>query len=206
MANIGILTFDGVDDLDFVGVACVLGKASELSGSGLTTTIISCLGRDHVISAGGLRIGCESNHGKLVDYDALVFPGGRAAQLVQPSVTFQTSLRDAIRRGTAIYSVCSGAFILAKCGVLPGRKVAIHADKGEALALAGNCTPMIGIVQDEKIWSIGGPEETGCPKSISMGFLILEHFHPAIVSYVRKRLEIFPIAPAKAGLDCIEVQ
>jgi transcriptional regulator GlxA family with amidase domain len=205
VAHIAILAFDGVDDLDFVGVACVLGKASELAAGTLRMTVISCLGSDYAITAGGLRMSCESNHGGLSDYDALVFPGGRAAQRVRPPVPFQASLREAMQRNTIICSVCSGAFILAGCGLLSGRKVAIHADKRQALARAGGCIPMGGIVRDDRIWSIGGQEKNGCPKSIVMGFLILEHFFPAIVEQVRRRLEIFSVyAPAESLSDCCE--
>lgn len=198
MAHIGLLAFDGVEDLDFVGVACVLRKASELADETPRMTVISCLGSDHAITAGGLRMNCETNHGKLSDYDALVFPGGTAAQWVRPPVPFQASLREAKQRNTIICSVCSGAFILAGCGLLSGRKVAIHADKRQALARAGSCIPVGGIVRDDGIWSIGGQEENGCPKSIVMGFLILEHFHPAIVGHVRRRLEIFSCTPAES--------
>ncbi|WFU25157.1 DJ-1/PfpI family protein [Bradyrhizobium sp. CB1717] len=200
MAHIGVVAFDGMDDLDFVGVACVLQKASELVAATPRLTVISCLGIDLAITAGGLRVNCEINHGRLREYDALVFPGGRAAQWVRPSMSFQASLREATQQETIICSVCSGAFILAGCGLLSGRKVAIHADKKDALALAGGCIPMGGIVRDGKIWSIGGQKENVCPKSIVMGFLILEHFHPAIVGQVRRRLEIFSTRTPADGL------
>jgi hypothetical protein len=112
VVTIGIFVFDGVDDLDFVGIVFGLGKASEPSTAAPAMTVMSCLRRDHAITAGGLRMDCDAYDGSLSNYDALFF-GGKKAQQVRPLAAFHVFLRKAMRCGTIVYSVPVHSFLRA---------------------------------------------------------------------------------------------
>lgn len=58
--------------------------------------------------------------------DILVVPGGPDAELTAANAETQRQVRGAAARAGHVASVCSGAFILAACGLLDGKRAATH--------------------------------------------------------------------------------
>lgn len=128
--QIGILVFPEVEVLDFAGPFEVFGVASRIAGRVLgvhAPFAVSLIGA----SGGAL----QARHGlKVVPHacfhnapalDLLVVPGGIVDQpLADPATLAWIRHQDA---GTALTaSVCTGAFILAKLGLLDGLAITTH--------------------------------------------------------------------------------
>ncbi|WP_093802703.1 GlxA family transcriptional regulator [Streptomyces sp. Wb2n-11] len=66
------------------------------------------------------------------DADTIVVPGVPAEQIPHPRVV--RLLREAVGEGTRVASICTGAFVLARAGLLEGRRATTHWRFAEALA------------------------------------------------------------------------
>jgi len=197
METIGIVVFDGVDDLDLVGVASVLGKAKVCNGTAGGLMLIPTTECDSVTTGAGLKIenlGCWKDAARCC---ALVFPSGAAAVEAEMAPAFASAARRAANSSTLLCSICSGAFLLSKLGLLAGHHVAVHAKHRSLIESLSACHAHNGFVKDGALWSIGGMQDSGYPKSIAMGIVLLEHFWPGLVEDVLARLEL-----PKRRVDC----
>lgn len=86
-------------------------------------------------ATGGLRITAEAGLEMLPRAGTIVIPSWRTDG-APPSPAVKQALSDAYGRGSRLVSICSGAFLLAACGFLAGRRATTHwlyADKLQAL-------------------------------------------------------------------------
>lgn len=105
----------------------------------------------------------------------------------------RTLLRWA-RRARRIGSVCSGAFLLARCGLLDGHRVATHWDACAALARAfpAVCVDAEALyVNDGRLWTSAGVT-TGIDMALA---LVAQDLGPAIAGDVAKRLVLYARRP-----------
>ena len=192
MAVVGIVAFDGVDDLDLVGVRSVLIKSLGCPDqlNRIETVIVADTDKRLVTSASGLMIQSQADWSCVSCCDAIVLPGGATAEQFDPPNSLQEQLRYAVKSGTPIYCVCSGAFILAKSGLAVGRRLAVHSRKRKALEQQGRCRTACGLLSDGTMWTIGGDSDRGGVKGVEIGFLVLSHFNKPAVGYVESRMEL----------------
>lgn len=116
--RIGILLFDGAEELDAVGPWEVLAHwTRELPGDGWEVLTYSADG-EGVTCAKGLRLLVDHSEATRPPLDVLLVPGGEGtrALLAQPDVLER--VRTAAPLTT---SVCTGALVLAAAGMLRGR-------------------------------------------------------------------------------------
>jgi transcriptional regulator GlxA family with amidase domain len=122
--QIGILVFDEVEELDFVGPLEVFGVASRLKG-GIGIVTLSKNGRQ-IRGRYGLRIQPDCSFADCPRLDLLIVPGGKGAREQvrhdEESIAFVTAHAS---RGS-IASVCTGALVLAAAGILDGKKATTH--------------------------------------------------------------------------------
>ena len=124
---VGIYLFDEVEVLDFGGPFEVFSTASRLyPGTPKPFQVITIgLGSPSIIARGGLRVHASHTTESHPHIDVLVIPGGVvSAQLERPEVIDWIALNAP--RSTLTASVCTGALLLAKAGLLDGKTVTTH--------------------------------------------------------------------------------
>lgn len=122
--RVGILLYDGVEELDAVGVYEVLGKAKQLHPQ-LDLTVRMRAHKETITAALGLKMLAHDVRPDFGDLDLLIVPGGPGRKDVMQDFDL---LRKILNFGTEkpIASVCTGAVILKEAGLLAGRKATTH--------------------------------------------------------------------------------
>lgn len=128
MLNVGVFIYDKAEELDFVGPYEVFQAAGHFAQDhGFDGTSVFTVARtaDPIATAGGLRV---LPHHTIDDHphiDLLVVPGGDSSgPVADPDVIAWVAKVAAEARLTT--SVCTGAYVLGKAGLLAGRKATTH--------------------------------------------------------------------------------
>ena len=128
---VGILLFPEVEVLDFAGPFEVFSVAARLSGrdpgrSGPAFTVATVAETAGVVVARhGLQVVAGHGFGDAPAFDLLIVPGGVVTEPLGNAATL-SYVRAASARAKLTASVCTGAFILAKAGLVAGRRVTTH--------------------------------------------------------------------------------
>lgn len=124
--KVAIVLFDGVEEIDYAGPIEVFGA----SGSTILTVGLS---KAPVTSVYGLRVIPQYDAADLPDVDVLVVPGGGIAEAWKDPKLLAWIKERSAKAGVTM-SVCSGAFILGKAGLLNGRQVTTTSAMRDELA------------------------------------------------------------------------
>ncbi len=156
-----IVIFDGVDELDVIGVHEVLARARRL-GAELEPRLVVLPQRSRTVTAAhGVRLWAESALSQSADL--LVIPGGgwslpQSAGIRREidSGELPAAVARAHQRGAIIASVCTGAMALAAAGLLQGRRATTHRSALAALGAAGAITVPDRVVDQGSLVTSGG--------------------------------------------------
>ena len=103
---------------------------------------------------------------KVDDYDAILFIGGPGAYNYFDNPTCHQIAKDAVEKGKVLGAICSAPAILAKAGVLDGKKATVwssNIDKSLVKILQNNGAEYASglvVVTDGRIVTADGPEAT----------------------------------------------
>lgn len=109
-------------------------------------------------ATGGLYVCPEAGLEMLAQAGTIIIPGWRSDGAAPPAAVKQ-ALLEAYARGARLVSICSGAFLLAACGLLAGRQAATHwlyADRLQALYPDVEVKPDVLYVDEEQILTSAG--------------------------------------------------
>jgi transcriptional regulator GlxA family with amidase domain len=131
MIAIGILLFDQIEALDFAGPYEVFTTASRVHKRQQPTAVdpfkvFSVAATiDAVRSRAGLRVLPDYKFTTCPVIDVLIVPGGVIDDQLESPLTINW-LRANAAGCTLVASVCTGAFLLAKAGLLDGKTATTH--------------------------------------------------------------------------------
>jgi len=124
VTTVGILLFDGAEELDFVGPYEVFTMAAV--GREDLRTLTLAEGSDPVRCAKGLRVIPEAALDEAPPLDVVLVPGGDGTRREADNARLLEWLRSAADRAAWTTSVCTGSFLLAAAGLARGRRITTH--------------------------------------------------------------------------------
>lgn len=95
---------------------------------------------------------------RAAEYDAVVFVGGEGALEHVGSRSAWRLAREALDRGKVLAAICMAPLILARAGLLRGRRVTAWPDVREEVARAGAIVVDDPVVVDERLVTADGPK------------------------------------------------
>lgn len=141
MTRIAVALFYGAEELDWAGPWEVLSSWAALArgtGSAETVSVVTVADSlDPVTCAKGLRVLPHTTWAELGPIDVLVLPGGMGTTALETDAVWLERLRDLVRDGALVVSVCTGALVVAAAGLLDGRAGTTHWASLDDLAAAG---------------------------------------------------------------------
>ena len=177
--TVGILIFDGVEVLDFAGPFEVFsrtrltpGAESRRSDDSAPFSVFTVAkSRASIRTTGDLEVVPHHGFADAPPIDLLLVPGGFGTRaLVDDAPTL-----DWIRRVSATArkttSVCTGALLLAKAGLLAGRRATTH---WGALDLLDGMGAGVAVDRERRVVDDGVITSAGVASGIDMAFYVVE--------------------------------
>jgi transcriptional regulator GlxA family with amidase domain len=124
--NIAIVVFPDVQSLDVVGPTEVFSLAARIAGAAYRVTVVSTDGRPVRSSSGLLITPDRALRAMRGPIDTLIVAGGIGVEAADRNEALIRWLRGAARRSRRVCSVCTGAFLLARTGLLDDRRATTH--------------------------------------------------------------------------------
>ncbi|WP_085580994.1 MULTISPECIES: GlxA family transcriptional regulator [unclassified Pseudomonas] len=190
--TVAIVVFPGVQSLDVTGPMDVLAEAGRflapedhyrLEVIGTETGPVRC--------SNGLALTPDRHFREASQtYDLLLVAGGPQLPFTTFGEAFDGWLREACGRARRFGSICNGAFMLARAGLLEGRTVTTHWNDAQALA---QLCPQARVEADRLYVEDGALyTSAGVTAGIDLTLYLLARDHGADVALnVAKRLVVF---------------
>lgn len=188
MIVVGILLFNEVEVLDFAGPFEVFSLAEDENQK--LFQVITIGEKTQVIQArNGLKVVPDyrfDNHPKL---DILIIPGGDGADQIEiKNQVVLNWIRLQSKVVSILASVCTGAFLLAECGLLDSKRATTHWMDLDRLE---NEYPKVDVVRKSKFVDEGSIiTSAGISAGINMSFHIISKLTiPEIALQTAKKME-----------------
>ncbi len=145
--NTAILLFDDVEVLDFAGPFEVFSVTNELNDYTILNIYTVAQSSSPIIAKNGLSVNPDYELPEAPKPDLLIIPGdyGTRKLLQQPDVI--NWIKDNADHAEKVMSICTGALLLAKVGLLDGLKATTHYQVFDTLA---ELAPNTEILRNER--------------------------------------------------------
>lgn len=173
------MVFDGVEVLDFAGPFEVFsrtrlkpGVESRRSEESAPFRVFTVAQSSKPITAtGGLRILPDYAFDDTPEIDMLVVPGGFGTRPLLEDPETLDWIRRVAAQARKVTSVCTGALLLAKAGLLQGRRATTH---WGALDLLESLDTSMKVERDLRVVDDGIISSAGVASGIDMAFHVVE--------------------------------
>jgi transcriptional regulator GlxA family with amidase domain len=184
--NVGIFLFDDVEVLDFAGPFEVFSRArlapdaeSRRSDESAPFKVFTVAQSAPITATGGLRVIPEHHWDAAPPIDILVLPGGFGTRpLLDQQATLEWIQQTALR-AKLVTSVCTGSLLLAKAGLLRGRRATTH---WAAHDLLQSIDPSVSVVRDARVVRDTIFSSAGVSAGIDMAFDVVESMYGKAVA------------------------
>lgn len=151
--NVAILIFDEVEVLDFAGPFEVFAVTDELRGyETFNVFTVAAPGaksaaRRPIRARNGLSVNPDHDFASCPQPDLLIVPGGFGTRALLNDQATVAWIRERAASAGIVMSVCTGALLLAKAGLLDGLRATTH---HECLGLLRKLAPKTELVASER--------------------------------------------------------
>ncbi|POX49404.1 AraC family transcriptional regulator [Streptomyces sp. Ru71] len=136
MHHVGVLALDGVVPFELGIPARIFGTARDPAGNPLYTVTTCSLDGGPVRADGALGLTVTRDASLLAEADTVVIPPSHTLGVIRDEGRLPEALAgalSAIRPGTRIVGICTGAYVLAAAGLLDHRPATTHWREAERL-------------------------------------------------------------------------
>lgn len=198
MRKIGILIFDGVEELDFVGPWEVFTMANEVAPRFAMEPpfAVQLIAErlDPVRCAKAMRVLPDRTTTDTSALDILLVPGGNGTRREATNPALLAWIAQIATKAEWITSVCTGALLLTAAGPARGKRVTTHWAFVETLRARGEAAE---VVADSRYVCDGNlVTAAGVSAGIDMAlWLLVELFGEAFARAVKRAMEYEPAPP-----------
>lgn len=191
--RIGILVFDGAEELDVAGPYEVLATWAEVSPLRPSVVTFSPDGNG-VRCAKGLRLVPDHGAEDVGPLHVLVYPGGDGTRPLAADEEHLAWLRGVRATTPLVASVCTGARVLAAAGLLAGRPATTYWDAFDDIA---RIDPSVLLDPDARFVDDGDVvTAAGVSAGIDMALHLVARLEsPAMARTVRRAIQYDPRPP-----------
>jgi transcriptional regulator GlxA family with amidase domain len=177
--SVGILVFDGVEVLDFAGPFEVFSRTrlspgldSRRSAETAPFDVFTVARSRAVVTAtGGLEIVPRHGFDDAPRIDLLVVPGGFGTRALLDDAETLEWIRRVAGAARKVASVCTGSLLLARAGLLAGRRATTH---WGALDLLESLGAGVRVERGSRVVEDGIVSSAGVAAGMDMSFHIVE--------------------------------
>jgi transcriptional regulator GlxA family with amidase domain len=170
--NTAILIFDDVEVLDFAGPFEVFSVTNELSGYSILDVYTVAREKTPVTARNGLSVNPDYSIDEVPQADILIIPGGSGTRPLLQQHDVLSWISYSAHCADKVLSVCTGALLLAKVGLLDGMKSTTHGSAFETLA---EIAPTTEIIRDARFVDNGKViTSAGISAGIDMSLYVIE--------------------------------
>lgn len=189
--TIGIVLFDGAEELDFVGPYEALAMFAKYIDTTWRVVTVSQTGQP--VSGGhGLRVAADLSFEDCPPLDVLLIPGGLGTREEVDNAAMIDFVRRQGEGSEWVTSVCTGAFILSRAGFLNGRRATTHWGAIDRLREE----PGVTVVQERFVRDGNVVTAAGVSAGIDMAlYLIGQLKDEEAARNVQKLMEYYPEPP-----------
>jgi transcriptional regulator GlxA family with amidase domain len=189
--NIGILLFDDVEELDFGGPWEIFAFLRTARPELCDVFTVSERG-GQVRCAKGLRVLADHSFETAAPADVLIVPGGQGRRREVSNPRVIDFIKRYAGRAEVTASVCTGAFLLERAGLLNGRRATTYWAAMDELRALGTAIVVEGRwVDDGNVFTAAGVS-AGIDMSL---YLVGKLWGPEVARFVQKGIEYFPAPP-----------
>ncbi len=123
--NVALIVFEGFEVLDFAGPAEVFSTAMGSNGSEFQTFTVASSTEEVESNRAVFTVKPEYTLDKCPRPDIVVIPGGNVGSLISDD-KMMAWIKARAQDSEIVMSVCNGAFVLQKAGLLDGLKATTH--------------------------------------------------------------------------------
>ena len=192
--TIGIVLFEDVEELDFVGPWEVFGVGAMLGNGDRLISVAEH--RRPTRGAKGLSFNPDFTFADHPDLDIVVVPGGQGARQQAGNPVLINWLREIGPRCQWITSVCTGLLLLQEAGLAEGKRVTTHWSFVESARARGGVTVLDNCryVRDGNLLTAAGVSA-----GIDMALWLAGQLHGAdLARQIQRRMEYDPAPPYAA--------
>ena len=193
--NVGILIFQDVEVLDFTGPYEVFSRTRTIKGansrrnndSAPFNPFIIARDKDLIVATGGLKVIPDYSLDDSPKIDILIIPGGYGTRPLLNDENLLNWIKKISIDAKITSSICTGALLLAKAGILDGKRATTHWGAIDALKAISKS---IDVITDRRIVDDGVITSAGVSSGIDMSFeIVLKLFGEEVANDTAKYIE-----------------
>jgi transcriptional regulator GlxA family with amidase domain len=185
--NVGILLYDDVEVLDFAGPFEVFsrtrltpGAESRRSEDSTPFQVFTVAKTKHNVRAvGNLIVEPRYSFSDAPRVDVVVIPGGWGSRKVMEDAEVLAWVQRVAESARYTTSVCTGALVLARAGLLAGRRATTHWAAYDLLESLGEG---VKVIRDVRVVKDGIFSSAGVSAGMDMAFAVIEEICGASVA------------------------